>query len=873
MATIVTRSGKGAPLTNGEVDANFNNLNSDKAELSGAAFTGAITTNSTFDGVDVATRDGILSSTTTTANAALPKAGGALTGALTTNSTIDGRDVNADGILATNALPKSGGTVTGNVSLNDNVLLGLGSDSGSGSDLILYHDGTNAYVNTSTGDLRLSTADAGSSVQILGSGETLAEFSDDGDVDLFHDGSLKFSTTSAGINIVGNATLSGTVDGVDIASRDGVLSSTTTTANAALPKAGGAMTGAIAMGTSKITGAGNPTAAQDVATKAYVDSAAGGSQTLAETLALGNRTAAAGKIEFRDAAIYINSSADGQLDIVADTEIQIAATTVDLNGVLDVSGNIVVAGTVDGVDIASRDGVLSSTTTTAGAALPKAGGAMTGAITTNSTFDGRDVATDGTKLDGIEASADVTDTANVVASLSAGTGIGLSAGGAISNTAPDQTVALTGSGATSISGTYPNFTISSVNTTYSVGDGGLSQINFTSADHTKLNGIATGATNVTNNNQITNGRGFVTSSGNTVIGTDADINTSGAIVVDQLNMTDGVIQSHSTRTMTLANLGYTGATNANNYSFPYTVSATEGNSTIVQRNSSGYVHASYFNGTGTFATGGASSGMGCFTGTNGSDTYGRSYNAAAARTLLNVENGATADQTAAQILTAVKTVDGTGSGLDADTVDGIQGASLLRSDAADTCSGQIDFTAGMKLDGHVIFNGTDTWFRSLGATGWYSATYGGGMYMTDTTWVRTYASKALYVANEIAATGNITAYYSDERLKTKTGSIDNALDKVQSLHGFTYVENELARSLGYSNEQEQVALSAQDVQRVMPQAVSIAPFDMETDEFSGEVTSKSGEDYLTVDYAKLVPLLVESIKELKAEIDVLKGGV
>ena len=48
-------------------------------------------------------------------------------------------------------------------------------------------------------------------------------------------------------------------------------------------------------------------------------------------------------------------------------------------------------------------------------ALPLSGGAMTGAITTNSTFDGRDVATDGTKLDGIEASADVTDTANVTA--------------------------------------------------------------------------------------------------------------------------------------------------------------------------------------------------------------------------------------------------------------------------------------------------------------------------------------------------------------------------------------------------------------------------------------------------------------------------
>ena len=67
----------------------------------------------------------------------------------------------------------------------------------------------------------------------------------------------------------------------------------------------------------------------------------------------------------------------------------------------------------------------------------------------------------------------------------------------------------------------------------------------------------------TNNNQLSNGAGYVTSSGNTVIGTDSDINTSGATVIDQLNMTDGVIQSHSTRTMTLANLGYTGATNAN----------------------------------------------------------------------------------------------------------------------------------------------------------------------------------------------------------------------------------------------------------------------------------------------------------------------
>ena len=53
------------------------------------------------------------------------------------------------------------------------------------------------------------------------------------------------------------------------------------------------------------------------------------------------------KLQFRDTAIYINSSADGQLDLVADTEIQIAATTIDMNGNVDVSGTLTVAGALD----------------------------------------------------------------------------------------------------------------------------------------------------------------------------------------------------------------------------------------------------------------------------------------------------------------------------------------------------------------------------------------------------------------------------------------------------------------------------------------------------------------------------------------------
>ena len=195
--------------------------------------------------------------------------------------------------------------------------------------------------------------------------------------------------------------------------------------------------------------------------------------------------------------------------------------------------------------------------------------------------------------------------------------------------------------------------------------------------------------------------------------------------------------------------------------------------------------------------------------------------------------------------------DGSGSGLD-----------------ADTCDGQHLGTGNSPTFSSVY---TSNWFRSTGATGWYNQSYTGGIYMEDTTWVRTYNNKNFYVGGgEIATTGNVTAYYSDERLKDKTGDIENALSKVLSLEGFTYVENDLARELGYTNTKEQVGLSAQRVQAVLPQAVSLAPVDYKTLE-DGEIVSKSGENYLTVDYSRLVPLLVESIKELKAEVDDLKA--
>ena len=125
-------------------------------------------------------------------------------------------------------------------------------------------------------------------------------------------------------------------------------------------------------------------------------------------------------------------------------------------------------------------------------------------------------------------------------------------------------------------------------------------------------------------------------------------------------------------------------------------------------------------------------------------------------------------------------------------------------------------------------------------------------------------------AGEGRFTNAITAYYSDERLKQKISTIENALDKIDQLTGFLYVENDLARSLGFNNPNVQTALSAQAVKRVQPEVVKPAPFDIAQRE-DGSEYSKSGENYLTVDYEKLIPLLVEGIKELRREINQLKG--
>lgn len=122
----------------------------------------------------------------------------------------------------------------------------------------------------------------------------------------------------------------------------------------------------------------------------------------------------------------------------------------------------------------------------------------------------------------------------------------------------------------------------------------------------------------------------------------------------------------------------------------------------------------------------------------------------------------------------------------------------------------------------------------------------------------------------LESTGNVTAYASDERLKTDFATVENALEKVCALEGVTYKwDKEKCQDVGFKPEWDktEIGLRAQQVQEQFPEVVTAAPFDLDE-----EGNSKSGDDYLTMYYDRLVPVLIEAIKELKAEVEELKAG-
>ena len=116
------------------------------------------------------------------------------------------------------------------------------------------------------------------------------------------------------------------------------------------------------------------------------------------------------------------------------------------------------------------------------------------------------------------------------------------------------------------------------------------------------------------------------------------------------------------------------------------------------------------------------------------------------------------------------------------------------------------------------------------------------------------------IRHELLCDDDIVAYASDERLKKKLNSLSNVLENLENIDVFRYENTEIANK--YFKNKLQIGLSAQEINKYYPEVVALAPFDSEYDENENKYISKSGENYLTLKYERLVAVSLQGIKEL-----------
>ena len=474
---------------------------------------------------------------------------------------------------------------------------------------------------------------------------------------------------------------------------------------------------------------------------------------------------------------------------------------------------------------------------------------------------------------------------NYVASLVAGTGItvGAAAEGAtptITNSAPDQVVALTQGSNVTITGTYPNFTIASTdtNTTYTASTG----ITLTGTAFSINSTVVTldGTQTLTNKTigggqlvdaSVTNAKlanSSITVTAGTGMSGGGAASLGGSVTLTNAGVTSnvagtGITVSGATGAVTITNAGVTSITT--NTGLSSNVSATGAvtiTNTITNNNQltngAGYVTSSGVTSvTGTapvVSSGGAtpaismaaaSSGVnGYMTGTYATKLDGIATGATNVTNNNQLTNGAGYQTTSGTVAKVENTVS---AGSDAD---------ILYSNMGANDQFRIR-TGGGSNAGYAALDTADDGTEPI-----YVRQYTG----VFTTLVRTAA--LLDGSGNTTFPGDVTAYSSDERLKENVQNIPNALDKVLSLNGVTFDWKQEAFDAGFNPliKEGDAGVLAQQVQSVLPQAVRYAPFDR-----NHEGESISGKDYLTVQYEKLAPLFIEAIKEQQAQIELLKA--
>jgi hypothetical protein len=409
---------------------------------------------------------------------------------------------------------KAGDTITGNLDLADNVKATFGNS----NDLQIYHNSTDnsSYITEwGTGNLKIM----GNNVYLQNSsGANYVTGVSGGQTALYHNGTNRMITTSIGINVLGDIALSGLVDTRNVASdgaaQDSHIANTSNPHSVTKAQVGLSnvtneskttmFTSAALTSTPTAPTAASNTNSTQIATTAYVQTeltdliggAPGTLDTLNElaaainddasyastlTTSLGTKVAKAGStmsgnLGFSDGVkamfgnsndleihhdgthSYIHDAGTGDLHITSNNAICLRKH----------NNELMLQANTDGALNLYYDNAIKLATTAAGINV-------TGNIVVSGTVDGRDVATDGTKLDSIATSSN-----NYSHPITAGNKhipTGGSVGQILKNTA-------------SGTATWQ----ADNNTTYTVGDGGLTQKNFTSTLKTKLDGIETGAT-------------------------------------------------------------------------------------------------------------------------------------------------------------------------------------------------------------------------------------------------------------------------------------------------------------------------------------------------------------------------------------------